>query len=143
MQSQSIRSPTFRSDLSSQARGLTSQRCLRRVPQVRNQRRRVFRAQAPPAENQQEQVEYKDSWSDVHFINMCRKAYGNLAGWQSPREWQNGLETYQGMIEVSRALMKVCDRCCLTHPTPAQPLKPIQPTVVHAGLNKSAAALLQ
>ncbi|KAL3131823.1 hypothetical protein ABBQ38_007537 [Trebouxia sp. C0009 RCD-2024] len=37
---------------------------------------------------------------------MCRTAYGNLAGWQSSRDWKDGSETYQGMIEVSRALMK-------------------------------------
>lgn len=65
-------------------------------------------AQANPSEEQQEDVEYKDTWSDVQFINMCRTAYGDLAGWQSPRDWNNGTETYQGMIEVSRALMKVC-----------------------------------
>ena len=68
-------------------------------------------AQANPPEQQQEDVEYKDSWSDIQFINMCRTAYGNLSGWQSPRDWKNGPETYQGMIEVSRALMKVCVRC--------------------------------
>ena len=64
-------------------------------------------AQANSAEEQQEDVEYKDTWSDVQFINMCRTAYGNLAGWQSPRDWKDGSETYQGMLEVSRALMKV------------------------------------
>ena len=73
-------------------------------------------AQANPPEEQQEHVEYKDSWSDVQFINMCRRAYGSLAGWQSPRDWKNGPETYQGMIEVSRALMKVC----LTHSNPCK-----------------------
>ena len=56
---------------------------------------------------EQEEVHYKDSWSDVQFINMCRRAYGNLAGWQSSRDWNDGEETYQGMLEVSRALMKV------------------------------------
>jgi hypothetical protein len=38
---------------------------------------------------------------------MCRKAYGKLAGWQSDAGWQDGVESYRGMIEVSRALMKV------------------------------------
>lgn len=37
---------------------------------------------------------------------MCRKAYGNLAGWQSPRAWDTGPETFAGMVEVSRALMR-------------------------------------
>ena len=67
----------------------------------------IAKAQALPPEGQQEEVEYKDTWSDVQFINMCRRAYGNLAGWQSSRDWENGEETYQGMLEVSRALMKV------------------------------------
>lgn len=51
-------------------------------------------------------MEYKDSLTDVLFIGLCRKAYGALAGWQSERDWWNGAETYQGMVEVSRALMK-------------------------------------
>lgn len=37
----------------------------------------------------------------------CRKAYGSLAGWQSSKSWWKGHETYAGMVEVSRALMKV------------------------------------
>ena len=61
----------------------------------------------PPLSEDDEEVVYKDSWSDVQFINMCRRAYGNLAGWQSSRDWKQGDETYQGMLEVSRALMKV------------------------------------
>ena len=32
-------------------------------------------------------VEYNDSWSDVAFIGLCRIAYGNIAGYQSPRRW--------------------------------------------------------
>ena len=60
-----------------------------------------------PSEEQQEDIEYKDSWTDVQFINLCRTAYGNLAGWQSSRDRKDGVETYQGMLEVSRALMKV------------------------------------
>ena len=50
--------------------------------------------------------EYQDSWSDVAFINMCRVAYGNIAGWQSARSWRDGRETFAGMVEVSRALMR-------------------------------------
>ena len=49
---------------------------------------------------------YRDSWADIAFIAMCRKAYGALAGWQSPRGWIEGKETFAGMVEVSRALMK-------------------------------------
>jgi Beta-carotene isomerase D27-like, C-terminal len=51
-------------------------------------------------------VTYKDSPTDIAFMNMCRVAYGNISGWQSPRAWDNGVETFQGMIEVSRSLMK-------------------------------------
>ena len=46
-----------------------------------------------------------------------RKAYGKLAGWQSERDWRNGPETYMGMVEVSRALMKACT--CLDFKTVA------------------------
>ena len=42
-----------------------------------------------------EVVEYKDSWSDVQFINLCRRAYGGLANYQSPRSWKDGQETYK------------------------------------------------
>ena len=51
-------------------------------------------------------MEYKDGWSDLAFIAMCRRAYGDLAGWQSPRSWKEGSETFAGMVEVSRALMQ-------------------------------------
>lgn len=51
-------------------------------------------------------VEYKDSPTDIAFINMCRVAYGNISGWQSERRWDDGVETFLGMIEVSRSLMK-------------------------------------
>jgi len=51
-------------------------------------------------------VQYKDGPTDIAFIAMCRKAYGSLAGWQSERSWSEGAETYAGMVEVSRALMK-------------------------------------
>ena len=90
-----------------QSEVLTSERRARRVARSYRTHKNPIKAVPPPAEDQQERVEYNDSWTDLQFINMCRKAYGNLAGWQSPREWQNGEETYQGMIEVSRALMKV------------------------------------
>ena len=42
-------------------------------------------------------------WQSV----WCRKAYGRIAGFQSSRNWRDGDETYAGMVEVSRALMKV------------------------------------
>ena len=35
-----------------------------------------------------EVIEYNDSWSDVQFINLCRRAYGSLANYQSPRSAQ-------------------------------------------------------
>lgn len=65
-----------------------------------------IRAPATPVQ-EQEDVEYKDSWTDIAFIGLCRKAYGNIAGWQSPRDWKHGDETYKGMVEVSKAMMKV------------------------------------
>lgn len=66
-----------------------------------------FAANPTPEAPEQADVKYVDTWSDVQFINMCRRAYGGLAGCQSPRSWKDGPETYQGMLEVSRALMKV------------------------------------
>ena len=51
--------------------------------------------------------QYTTSSTDAAFIALCRKAYGNIAGWQSDRDWNDGEETYKGMVEVSRALMKV------------------------------------
>ena len=66
------------------------------------------RIRAPGAAVQeQDEVRYKDSWTDIAFIGLCRKAYGNIAGWQSPRDWKQGEETYRGMVEVSKAMMKV------------------------------------
>ncbi len=56
---------------------------------------------------QDEIFQYKTSSTDAAFIALCRKAYGNIAGWQSDRDWKDGDETYKGMVEVSRALMKV------------------------------------
>lgn len=53
-----------------------------------------------------DEIVYNDSPTDIAFINMCRRAYANIAGWQSPRGWDDGAETYQGMVEVSRALMR-------------------------------------
>lgn len=61
----------------------------------------------PPGVQNAEHIPWKDSATDVAFIGMCRKAYGNLAGCQSDADWQDGAESYRGMIEVSRALMKV------------------------------------
>ncbi len=55
---------------------------------------------------------YNDTTTDLMFIALCRVAYGNLAGWQSTREWTSGQETYAGMVEVSRALMR-------KHPSPS------------------------
>lgn len=52
------------------------------------------------------EVVYSDSWSDIAFIALCRIAYGNISGWQSSRSWTNGDETFKGMVEVSRALMR-------------------------------------
>lgn len=108
---------------------------------------RVRCAAAPqpeqPGQPPQSTVEYKDSPTDIAFINMCRVACealgctrphapgrpatrprlpthahrppspaapraadGNIAGWQSSRSWNDGVETFRGMVEVSRALMK-------------------------------------
>jgi len=53
-----------------------------------------------------EDVSYEDGPTDIAFIALCRKAYGNLAGWQSEKSWTDGAETYAGMVEVSRMLMK-------------------------------------
>lgn len=53
-----------------------------------------------------ESIPYRDSKTDIAFINMCRRAYGSLAGWQSSAAWDEGPASYRGMIEVSRALMK-------------------------------------
>ena len=69
------------------------------------------------ADIKEEDIQYVDTWSDVQFINMCRRAYGGLAGWQSARNWKEGHETYQGMIEVSRALMKVTSTVVTGMPT--------------------------
>lgn len=49
---------------------------------------------------------HKDSLTDKAFIALCRLSYGRLAGWQSPRSWSDGEESYKGMVEVSRALMR-------------------------------------
>ncbi|KAH8964382.1 hypothetical protein BDL97_04G064400 [Sphagnum fallax] len=52
-------------------------------------------------DSQTPKTEYKDSVFDLLFINGCRQAFGRVAGWQSPRSWNEG---YQGMVEVSHAL---------------------------------------
>lgn len=64
----------------------------------------IFRSEQP--QNQQKRIEYKDSWTDIAFIGLCRLAYANLSGWQSPRSFTDGAETFTGMVEVSRSLMK-------------------------------------
>ncbi|KAL3678813.1 hypothetical protein R1sor_021769 [Riccia sorocarpa] len=48
-------------------------------------------------------TEYRDSLLDLAFIDGCRKAFGRVAGWQSPKGWDEG---YLGMVEVSHALMR-------------------------------------
>lgn len=48
----------------------------------------------------------QDSLTDIAFIGLCRIAYGNIAGWQSSRSWTDGQQTFKGMVEVSRALMR-------------------------------------
>ena len=60
----------------------------------------------PPPPAQAEEVAYHDSPTDIAFIALCRLAYGRIAGWQSPRSWTSGEETFRGMVEVSRALMR-------------------------------------
>ncbi|KAG0578478.1 hypothetical protein M758_4G023100 [Ceratodon purpureus] len=50
-----------------------------------------------------EKRKYKDSFTDLVFINGCREAFGKVAGWQSPRSWEEG---YEGMVEVSHALAR-------------------------------------
>ena len=62
-----------------------------------------MRSTAQPG--QAAEVEYKDSWTDLAFIALCRRAYGNLAGWQSAKSWRTS-ESYAGMVEVSKALMQ-------------------------------------
>ena len=42
----------------------------------------------------------------VAFIALCRTAYGRLAGWQSPASWTDPDETFAGMTDVSRALLR-------------------------------------
>ena len=56
-------------------------------------------------------AEKRNGLSDLAFVALCRVAYGRLAGWQSDRSWWDFDETYAGMVEVSRALMKVREVC--------------------------------
>jgi hypothetical protein len=51
-------------------------------------------------------VEHTDSVTDILFIAACRLFFGKKANFQSPRSWTNGDDTFRGMVEVSRALMK-------------------------------------
>ena len=66
----------------------------------------ITSAEASPKGGTATTIEYKDSPTDVAFINMCRVAYAKISGWQSPRSWDSGPETFMGMVEVSRSLMK-------------------------------------
>lgn len=66
----------------------------------------AYNIPAPPGVTGAEVIQYTDSRTDIAFINMCRRAYGSLAAWQSDAPWDNGPASYRGMIEVSRALMK-------------------------------------
>lgn len=69
-------------------------------------KRRFNRVEVEASQIPAESVEYKDTPTDIAFIALCRMAYGNIAGWQSKRSWTSGHETFAGMVEVSRALMK-------------------------------------
>lgn len=73
-------------------------------------KRRFSRVAVEASQIPAESVEYKDTPTDIAFIALCRIAYGNIAGWQSKRSWTSGHETFAGMVEVSRALMKVDNR---------------------------------
>ena len=78
----------------------------------------LLAAATPPGPAQQQQQQppppppaapppvYPDTLTDRAFIALCRLSYGKLAGWQSPRAWWDGPESYKGMVEVSRALMR-------------------------------------
>ena len=70
-------------------------------------RSKICQAVASDESVKDDVVQYKTSSTEAAFIAMCRKAYGSIAGWQSDRDWKDGDETYKGMVEVSRALMKV------------------------------------
>lgn len=72
----------------------------------------------PPNVQNAERIPWQDSSTDVAFIGMCRKAYGKLAGWQSDADWKDGEKSYRGMIEVSRALMRVRRSVCNAHRHP-------------------------
>ena len=64
----------------------------------------------------------KSLWQDCRHVHLfsCASTYCMSyfmaflsyihmlsSGWQSSRDWKDGDETYAGMVEVSRALMKV------------------------------------
>jgi hypothetical protein len=49
---------------------------------------------------------YPSDGLTLAFIAACRRAYGRLAGWQSPRRFDDAAESYAGMVEVSRALLR-------------------------------------
>ena len=62
-------------------------------------------AAASPASSSSAVV-YQDSLTDLGMIALCRVAYGNIAGWQSSRSWTDGADTFAGMVEVSRRLIR-------------------------------------
>ena len=104
-----IRSLTDNSSIQSPA---ALSRCTRSIADTnpvtsRLHHRRCFQLCQATADQKGEAVQYNTSATDAAFIGLCRKAYGNIAGWQSDRDWKDGDETYKGMVEVSRALMKV------------------------------------
>lgn len=68
----------------------------------------LYRTCAGSMDGSEGRDEVNDSWTDILFIALCRTAYGNISGFQSNRSWIDGVETYKGMVEVSRSLMKVC-----------------------------------
>ena len=72
----------------------------------RRPQRQHFHKLTTKATADNKKIEYNDSITDILFIGLCRKAYGALSGWQSPRSWTDGAETFKGMVEVSRSLMK-------------------------------------
>ncbi|GMH46052.1 hypothetical protein BSKO_14016 [Bryopsis sp. KO-2023] len=73
---------------------------------VRVGNRKARKSEVKASSGEKSSPQYDDSLTDVAFIGLCRRAYGELSGWQSEKGWLDGEETYKGMVEVSRALMK-------------------------------------
>lgn len=78
----------------------------RRAPSTRGRQPPALAAAPPASPPPPPPTTYDDSLTDIAFIAMCRLAYGKLAGWQSDRSWTRGEDTYAGMVDVSRALMR-------------------------------------